>query len=274
MSINREVYNIVQFLKSTLSRSGTTGFALGMSGGIDSAVCAALAKRAIDELHRGGDGYGDNSRTYNLDLIILPMGNHASDASTAEEVIAALGLEGRTVQLGDTLASFLGALNGGSEASMSEAALKSIGNLKARMRMSAIYYSANVNNLLVLGTDNRAETYTGYFTKHGDGAADVFPLSDFTKREVYELGRFLKLPESVLNRQPSAGLWDGQTDEAEMGVPYDFIDNRLEGMELHNQASYGDKYYDYNSALWSLHNKTEHKRAAPHVFKRNPDAEG
>lgn len=270
MSLNREVYNLVQFLKLTLQDSGTTGFALGMSGGIDSAVCAALAKRAIDELHREG---GPGGRDYKLDLIILPMGNHVSDANTAEEVIAALGMEGRTVELGDTLAGFLGALNGGLDSSMSEAAQKSTGNLKARMRMSAIYYAANVKNLLVLGTDNLAETYTGYFTKHGDGAADVFPLSAFTKREVYELGRFLGLPESVLTRKPSAGLWDGQTDEEEMGIPYDFIDNRLEGMEGFNKSFYGDKYADYNAALNDLHFKTEHKRAAPHIFYRHPDAE-
>jgi NAD+ synthase len=275
MSLNREAYRIVEFLKSTLYKSNTNGFALGMSGGIDSAVCAALAKRAIDEMHRGG-GISLDTRTYKLDLIILPMGNHASDAAVAQEVIKSLGMDGRVVDLSETLTTFSTALmaheTGDSQGDNAhEAHLKSIGNLKARMRMSAIYYSANVNNLLVLGTDNLAETYTGYFTKHGDGAADVFPLSAFTKREVYELGRFLGLPESVLSRQPSAGLWEGQTDEGEMGVPYDFIDNRLEGMESYNRVRYGDKYYDYQRALNDLHHNTEHKRAAPHIFQRHPD---
>lgn len=269
MSLHQEVYNITQFLKHTVLKTNQNGFALGLSGGIDSAVVAALAKRAIDEIHR--EQRPAERRDYKLDLIALPIGNHASDASVAHEVAASLGMEARTVDLSDTLSAFLTALNPGKDGGLSEAALKSIGNLKARMRMSAIYYSANVNNLLVLGTDNKAETFTGYFTKHGDGAADVFPISDYTKREVYEIGRFLRLPESVLSRAPSAGLWEGQTDEAEMGVPYDFIDNTLEGMSKLNDYRYGADAPKYAMRLLELNRTTEHKRAAPHVYRRNPD---
>lgn len=269
MSINNEVYRVVQFLKKTLRDSYQNGFALGLSGGIDSAVCAALAKRAIDELHREAEP--GNTRTYKLDLIILPMNNHSSDAETAHEVAASLGMEARTVKLEETLNAFL--LASGANAlgwtDGFDADPKCVGNLKARLRMSAIYFSANMNKLLVLGTDNASETYTGYFTKHGDGAADVFPISPFTKREVYELGRFLKLPESVLTRAPSAGLWEGQTDEGEMGVPYDFIDNRLEGMSEYNYDFYGQELCQkYNHALNQLNYTTEHKRQPPHVYQR------
>jgi NAD+ synthase len=268
MSINKDVYNIVQFLKKALKDSGQNGFALGLSGGIDSAVCAALAKRAIDELHR--EAAPGDDKTYRLDLIVLPMGNHSSDAEVAHEVAASIGMDARTVELDDALSAFLSALHPTAEGHTQPDA-KCVGNLKARMRMSAIYYAANVHGLLVLGTDNASETYTGYFTKHGDGAADVFPISPFTKREVYDIGRFLKLPESVLSRAPTAGLWDGQTDEDEMGIPYDFIDNRIEDMEDFNKAYYGDHYLVFRDRLNALHLGTEHKRKPPHVFKRDPD---
>ena len=273
MSMNKEVYKIVQFLKNTLRQSDQNGFALGMSGGIDSAVCAALAKRAIDELATDKDHpFDDIRRDYTLDLIILPMGNIAGDADTATEVAGHLGVDIRTVELGDTLSAFLAALHPTKDGH-TQPDPKVVGNLKARMRMSAIYYAANEKGLLVLGTDNLAETYTGYFTKHGDGAADVFPLSDFTKREVYEIGRFLGLPESVLSRQPSAGLWEGQTDESEMGVPYNFIDNVLEGINEANALTYPRKQYDeYFQRLSQLHGSTKHKREAPHIYKRNPVA--
>lgn len=269
MSMNKEVFKIVQFLKDTLRRSGQKGFALGMSGGIDSAVCAALAKRAIDELATLQDHPFEETRgDYKLDLIILPMGNIADDANTAKEIAAHLDVDIRTVELGDTLSAFLAALHP-TQDGHTQPDPKVIGNLKARMRMSAIYYAANEKGLLVLGTDNLAETYTGYFTKHGDGAADVFPLSDFTKREVYEIGRFLGLPESVLSRQPSAGLWEGQTDESEMGVPYNFIDNVLEDLGAANALTYTrEQYNEYHKRLNKLHSSTQHKRDAPHIYKR------
>lgn len=271
MSINREVFNIVQFLKSVLTSSGQKGFALGVSGGIDSAVCAALAKRAIDELHlEDSTSIYPTGRTYKLDLIMLPMSNaYGDDRVVAEEVIESLGVEGRSVELGDAYRAFLAGLHPTADGH-DQPDLKSAGNLKARMRMAAIYYSANVNGLLVLGTDNRSETYTGYFTKHGDGAADVFPLSDYTKREVYEMGRFLKLPETVLVRTPSADLWDGQTDEGEMGIPYDYIDNHLEGMYELNERTYGrEQSEEFRRKLSRLHTFSEHKRAAPLVYRRS-----
>lgn len=286
MSVAKEVFNITQFLKQTLKHSNTKGFALGLSGGIDSAVCAALAARAFRELR---DEYEDNRALSEkihsqwqlndlsfqkpseypqfvppiLDLIILPAGNVDADAKVATEVAHSIGYAARTVPLSETVDAFTLALGG------ADADKKTLGNLKARLRMTAIYYAANMHNLLVLGTDNAAETYTGYFTKHGDGAADVFPLSEFSKREVYEIGRYLGLPESVLTRAPSAGLWDGQTDEDELGIPYEFIDNAIEGVAGANIHLYGaEKAQYYSVRLAAQHRGTEHKRAAPHIYKR------
>lgn len=288
MSVAKEVHGLTQFLKKTLYNTGAKGYALGLSGGIDSAVCAALTARAFGEIRadydatrlreenfRAGHQFGHTAYTITperkypdfdppiLDLIILPMGNVDADAAVAKEVAASIGQKVRTVTLGKTLDTFLVALGCNEER-------KLVGNLKARMRMTAIYYAANENNLLVLGTDNLAETYTGYFTKHGDGAADVFPLSGFSKREVYEIGRYLGLPESVLTRAPSAGLWDGQTDEQELGIPYEFIDNVIEGVAAEaNVILYGsEKTNEYTYRLAQQHKSTEHKRAAPHIYQR------
>lgn len=271
MSVAREVHEITQFLKKTLLNSGQKGYALGLSGGIDSAVCAALAQRAIDEINNGEpDLFTRQPANYILDLIILPMGNVAEDADVAYEVAEYIGAKVRTVNLGNALSEFEIAANLGRPRLVDERAyLKTVGNLKARLRMAAIYFAANENGLLVLGTDNLAETYTGYFTKHGDGAADVFPLSDFSKREVYELGAYLGLPHSVLTRAPSAGLWEGQTDEDELGVPYNFIDNVVEGVFGANVLAYtAVQCRDFGIKLRDQHSATEHKRSEPYTFRR------
>jgi len=95
-----------------------------------------------------------------------------------------------------------------------------------------VYTFANALDYLVVGTDNAAETLTGYFTKYGDGGVDILPIARLTKREVYEWGRYLDVPKSILDKAPSAGLWEGQTDETEMGVTYDSIDDYIEGKAI------------------------------------------
>jgi NAD+ synthase len=106
-------------------------------------------------------------------------------------------------------------------------ALLATGNLKARLRMVALYYVANLHNYLVVGTSNKAELTVGYFTKYGDGAADLLPLAGLVKRQVRELARELGVPEAVITKAPSAGLWPGQTDESDLGLTYDQLDDLL-----------------------------------------------
>lgn len=102
-----------------------------------------------------------------------------------------------------------------------------IGNLKARIRMSIIYYYANANNYLVSGTGNKSEILIGYFTKYGDGACDIEPIGDLYKNDVYKLGEYLNLPQEILDKPPRAGLWNNQTDEEEIGMGYNLIDQIL-----------------------------------------------
>lgn len=107
-----------------------------------------------------------------------------------------------------------------------------IGNLKARIRMSIIYYFANHKNYLVCGTGNKSEILIGYFTKHGDGACDIEPIGDLYKTDVYKLSEFLNIPKDIISKPPRAGLWDNQTDEEEIGMSYDLLDQIL---YLHTQ---------------------------------------
>ncbi len=103
----------------------------------------------------------------------------------------------------------------------------SIGNLKARIRMTIIYYYANAKNYLVSGTGNKSEILIGYFTKYGDGACDIEPIGDLYKNDVYELAKFLNVPQEIVKKPPRAGLWNNQTDEEEIGMSYDLIDQIL-----------------------------------------------
>lgn len=274
MSVKKDVNGIVDFLVSTLAKTNARGYVLGLSGGIDSAVVAGLAKLAVDRFNfevECGQIFGREHVT--LTTLIMPIKSSSADEKDAKAVAAHLQLDApKEIYLLDTFNAFTKSLNL-PEGDDSQETAKVLGNVKARLRMTALYYYANANNLLVLGTDNLTETYTGYFTKHGDGAADVFPISDFVKREVYDIGKEIGLPECVMNRKPSAGLWDGQTDEDEMGIPYDFIDNRIEDMDSLNELTYGTvAALDYGIKLQRLHAATQHKRSPPHVFHRAPDA--
>lgn len=269
-SIIADIDGVTQFLKKTLVESGCKGFVVGLSGGIDSSVCAALAKRAIDELYeeRTMEEIADGEKSkFVLSTLLLPIGGMGRHADVAEEVAFFCNVPPRVVNLTDAFYAIKNAFNGDEEDN--EVNKKWDGNIKARLRMTALYNEANRRNLLVIGTDNLSETETGYFTKHGDGASDVFPLSGFVKREVYALAAVLELPKSALSMEPSAGLWEGQTDEAEMGIPYNFIDNSIEGLHDLNKRTYGQaEYARMREKLRKLHASTEHKRAGPHVYKR------
>ncbi|MCD6312031.1 MAG: NAD(+) synthase [Elusimicrobia bacterium] len=193
---------IISCLKKKLQSSRCKGFALGLSGGIDSAVTAVLAHRA--------------SRGKTLALI-LPCESLKKDIDDAKKFARKFKIPYRVIDLTGIYRMTLG-----------ECAIKSAkaskGNLKARLRMTLIYYFANCRNYLVAGTSNKTELKFGYFTKHGDGAADVLPLGNLLKCQVRELAVKLNIPESIINKVPSAGLWPGQSDEKEIGLSYDIMD--------------------------------------------------
>ena len=127
-------------------------------------------------------------------------------------------------------------------------------NLKPRLRMAVLYYFANLMNYMVVGTTNKPEWFVGYFTKYGDGGVDMLPLADLKKAEVRELARFLGVPDRIIEKAPSGGLWEGQTDEKEMGLKYEDLDAYVSGKKVSPQVE---------SRILDMHLRTEHKRNVP-----------
>jgi NAD+ synthase len=191
--------------------SGCTGIVVGVSGGVDSAVAAAFCCRAI-----GPDKV--------LGLSLPTSVSNPQDVTDAAEFCAALGMEHRVINIDPMLAAFK-TLPGFVESPYL------LGNLMARIRMTVLYYYANRDQRLVCGTSNRSEYLLGYCTKYGDNAADIQPIVHLFKTDVYEMAREIKIPEPILKKSPSAGLWAGQSDEGEIGLTYAEIDAALRNLE-------------------------------------------
>jgi NAD+ synthase len=187
--------------------------------------------------------------------LILPCGsrrNYQEDTVDAQEVASQFDISTRVVDLTPIKESFLALL--GSKTNLSSLA---IANLAPRLRMTTLYGIAASENRLVAGTGNRSEGYMGYFTKWGDGAHDFNPIADLTVTEIYEFLRYLGAPEAVLTKAPSAALFDGQTDELEMGITYRAIDAfLLDGTVTESDKAIIDRY----------HRVSEHKRRLPFCY--------
>jgi len=136
-------------------------------------------------------------------------------------------------------------------------------NLKPRLRMATLYYLANKLNYLVVGTSNKSEFMVGYFTKHGDGAVDIMPLADVYKTEIGELAKQLGIPEAIIDKIPSAGLWEGQTDEGEMGITYTQLDKILKRIESGGNIEDSPE----SKLVKEMVEKTAHKRSCIPVCK-------
>lgn len=231
----------IEWLKKQVENSNVNGLVVGVSGGIDSALCSFLIKKA----------FPDNSLG-----LILPCNSNPQDRLDALKVVEACNLKHLEINLTDVHTSLFEQVEG----KVSELTKENLNwtlskaNLKARLRMSTLYAVANTLNYLVVGTDNAAETYTGYFTKYGDGGVDILPITNLTKREVRQWAKEIGVPEEIINKPPSAGLWANQTDEAEMGTTYDMIDDYLEGKKIPEK----DKLI-----IERLHKVSRHKREMP-----------
>lgn len=202
---------IEHFLSEKLRKTGAKGYVLGVSGGIDSAVVLRLAVDAV-----GKDKV--------LGLLMPEKDSPKEDLEDAEALCAAEGVRYRIIDI-------TGAVKAFKEAIGDETDRKALANVKARCRMILLYHFAAAESRLVLGTSNKSELLVGYFTKHGDGGADLEPIGDLYKTEVRALARVLGVPEKIVKKAPSAGLWKGQTDEDEMGIAYDLLDAILLGIE-------------------------------------------
>ena len=207
MDYQAEIVARASWITELLRTSGCQGIVLGLSGGKDSSVVATLCKRATD----------------NVLGVIMPCSSLASDSNDALRLAAAIGLETISIDLSAVMNLHLSAI---SEACGEVTALAA-SNMKPRLRMTTLYTIAQNRRALVAGTSNRSERCMGYFTKWGDGASDFNPIADLTVSEVLRLGEALGVEHDLLYKTPSAGLFVGQTDEAEMGVSYKAIDSYL-----------------------------------------------
>ncbi len=233
MKLAAYLKEIEQFLKNYLEETHCDTYILGISGGVDSSLCAALAKNAV-----GKD---------RLLCLIIPIESQKADEDDAKLLAQELDLNYVVVDASEIFNSYVNTYKSlGQEFDRS-----TLGNLKARIRMSILYSYAQKYRGLVIGTDNADERYTGYFTKHGDGACDILPIAHLLKGEVVEASKILGISDYLAERVPTASLYEGQTDELEMGVTYKDLDNYILGCKVDEVTE---------KRIQHLHKISEHKR--------------
>lgn len=202
---------ISRFIKGVIDESNTDGLVVGLSGGLDSATAAYISAKAED-------------KDKILGLIMPSVTTPQEDVEDALSVAENLGIENEIIAIDNFIEPF----HDLSTPSFSKNHDKiARANLKARIRMMILYYHANSMNRLVVGTGNRSELLVGYFTKYGDGGVDMLPLGDLYKTQVRQIAAYLEIPENIINKAPTAGLWSGQTDEDELGIKYHLLDELL-----------------------------------------------
>jgi NAD+ synthase len=207
---------------------------------VDSTVVATLAKEAV----------GRNR----VLALILPIHSQIQDLRDARLVAQKLGLKTKTVDLSKMYDNFIKVLPKANKLSRA--------NLKPRLRMAVLYYFANKLNYLVCGTGNKSELMVGYFTKYGDGAADILPIGGLLKTQVRKLARKFKIPEQIISKPPTAGLWPNQTDEGEMGITYPELDDILCRIENKKKLLISR---DKVKKVRGMMRRSEHKRQGPKV---------
>jgi len=229
----------VVFIRDLVQKAGARGIVFGNSGGKDSALVGILCKAACSD-------------TVGILMPCESKRNFGMDLDDGNEVAKQFQIETRMVDLTEQKKAAVKALS--SVTTLNNAALV---NINPRLRMLTVYAIAAAEGRLVAGTGNRSEAYMGYFTKWGDGAYDLNPIADLTVTEIYEFLRYLHAPKSIIEKAPSAGLFEGQTDEQEMGVTYAAIDRYL----LTGEASEQDR-----AIIERFHARSEHKRAGAAVY--------
>ncbi|MGQ9586252.1 MAG: NAD+ synthase [Anaerolineae bacterium] len=233
------VERIGGWIAERVREAGAQGALVGVSGGVDSAVVAGLLARALPERALG---------------VLMPCHSQSEDSELGRLVVQIFGLEALEVDLTETYDTLVRALPTGRRLARA--------NLKPRLRMMTLYYLANERNYLVAGSGNRSELAVGYFTKYGDGGVDLLPIGGLYKRQVRALARVLGVPEPVIARPPTAGLWAGQTDEGEMGITYEELDSILESLDRGEVPSQPPELVEKVRRMMA---GSEHKRHMPPV---------
>ena len=240
MDVKREVEARVAFIRKVLEDSRAKGIVFGNSGGKDSALVGILCKMACP----------------NTVAVIMPCFsrlNYTTDKQDGMELSTKFDIETRVVDLTPVRAQMLSQLEG--VAKLNDAALV---NIAPRLRMTTLYAIAAAEGRLVAGTGNRCERFVGYFTKWGDGACDFNPIADLTVGEIYEMLEYLGCPRSIIDKAPSASLYDGQTDEKELGITYKELDRYIAVDRVQGKRE---------PRLERMFNASAHKRKPPVLYR-------
>ncbi len=208
-----DVQNLRSFIRDCVKKTGCSGIVIGLSGGIDSAVVTKLAADTIDPAKI-------------LNVFMPSRVTPAADYKTTKELSQIWGTEYKIVDVQPAVDALTSVLLSDVQAPLER------GNISARCRTIVLYNLAKKRNYLVAGTSNQSELMTGYFTKFGDGACDMTPLASTYKTEVKQIAAMIGIPQDIIDRPPSAGFWEGQTDESEMGISYEYLDAILYDMDL------------------------------------------
>ncbi|MDY3902357.1 NAD(+) synthase [Peptoniphilus sp.] len=237
MDYKKVTENLVKWTEDYAKKVGAKGFVFGLSGGIDSAVVAAVAKRVFPENSLG---------------LIMPCDSIDKDREDALKIAEVLGLDTKTIDLTSTFYELM-------KASFTSENKMARSNIKPRLRMTTLYYYAQDLGYLVLGPSNASECYLGYSTKYGDSGADIMPIANILKTDIFKIAEELGLPDFIINKKPSAGLWAGQTDEDEMGFTYEVLDSYIRGEKVPEK--------EVKEKIDRMHKNSEHKRIMPPKFE-------
>jgi NAD+ synthase len=242
---------ILDFIKTYFQSSGCKSVVIGLSGGVDSAVTAILCKKAL----------GKNK----VKCLFLPdESTPKSDIKHCKELVKKFDLVCEKKDITAIIKDV-------EKASLLTPNSYALANIKARVRMVLLFEYANMTESLVVGTSNKSELLVGYFTKYGDGGSDIMPIGDLYKTQVFELARFLKIPEDICCKPPTAGLIKGQTDEAELKLSYEKLDKILMGLERKTDISKIARIANVKESdverIKQMRKKSQHKRKLPLIPK-------
>ena len=247
----KEVHSeLVEFLRESFKKAGFSKAVLGLSGGIDSALVAYLLRDALGK--------------ENVLAIMMPYKSSNPDSlNHAKLVIEDLGINSKTIEITDMIDAYF--------KNEKEATSLRMGNKMARERMSILFDYSSKENALVVGTSNKTEIYLGYSTQFGDSACALNPIGDLYKTNIWDLSRYLKIPNELIEKKPSADLWEGQTDEQEMGLTYKEADQVLYRMLEENKTVEEVLAEGFNKDLVDnivrRINRSEYKRRMPLIAK-------
>ncbi len=240
---------IIDFIQEKTEEANAEGAVIGLSGGLDSSTITYLSKEALGQENVLGIFMPEKGVT------------EEKDFEDVEKITENSGIESKTISIDSLLEEMMNKVKADEEERLG------LANMKARIRMTILYYYANIRNSLVIGSSNKSELQCGYFTKFGDGASDIVPMSSLYKTQEKKIAEDMGIPQSILDKPPTAGLWKNQSDDKELVLPYEKLDKIYRGLELGFEKEEIAKALELETSeiekFQNMEKKSEHKRKGP-----------